>query len=77
MSRPSRWLLLATLTAAGCSPSPPTAVADRTAAAALTRGQPKKVTLTWAVEQPGTMEHRYTIEEFGARYRESFGEDLP
>ena len=31
----------------------------------------------YAVEQPGTMEHRYTIEEFGARYRESFGEDLP
>ena len=55
MSRPSRWLLLATLTAAGCSPSPPAAVAEKPAAA-LTRGQPKKVTLTWAVEQPGTVQ---------------------
>ena len=32
---------------------------------------------TYAVEQPGTMEHHYTREEFAARYREAFGEDLP
>ena len=56
MSRPSRWLLLATLTAGGCHPSPPAAVAEKPTAAALTRGQPKKVTLTWAVEQPGTVQ---------------------
>jgi hypothetical protein len=29
------------------------------------------------VEQTGTIEHSYTREDFGARYREAFGEDLP
>lgn len=54
MFRPARWLVLATVTAVGCSPTSPTA-AGKPPAAALTRGQPKKVTLTWAVEQPGTV----------------------
>ena len=57
MSPRPRWLVLATLlsvSCAGCSPSPPPAVEKP--AAALTRGQPRKVTLTWAVEQPGTVQ---------------------
>lgn len=61
MTRPSRWLLpaaLLTLTAAGCSPPPGNPGAtqgEKPAAAPLTRGQPKKTTLTWTVEQPGTV----------------------
>jgi adenosine kinase len=29
---------------------------------------------TYAVEQTGTVEHRYTREEFAARYQEVYGE---
>jgi adenosine kinase len=31
---------------------------------------------TYCVEQTGTVEHSYTREDFGARYREAFGADL-
>jgi adenosine kinase len=32
---------------------------------------------TYCVEQTGTVEHSYTREDFGARYREAFGDELP
>jgi hypothetical protein len=31
----------------------------------------------WAVERYGTQNHRYTLDEFRERYRESFGEEPP
>ncbi len=30
---------------------------------------------TYVIEQSGTVEHRYTREEFATRYRETFGEE--
>jgi adenosine kinase len=47
----------------------------------LVRGYPWEVTgrlgslaATYCLEQVGTMNHRYTVAEFGARYRKSFGD---
>jgi len=40
-------------------------------------GRVAALTATYVVEQTGTIEHSYTREDFGARYREAFGEDLP
>ncbi len=42
-----------------------------------TSGRIGAVAAAYAVEQTGTIEHRYTRAEFAARYREAFGEDLP
>ena len=47
----------------------------------LVRGYPWEVTgrlgalaATYCLEQVGTMNHRYTLPEFVARYRENFGD---
>jgi adenosine kinase len=47
----------------------------------LVRGYPWEVTArlgalaaTYVLEQPGTMNHRYTLSEFAARYRAEFGD---
>jgi adenosine kinase len=40
-------------------------------------GRVASLAATFAVEQVGTIEHSYTTEEFGQRYREAFGEALP
>jgi len=39
-------------------------------------GQVASLAATYAVEQVGTIEHRYTREEFSRRYRDCFGADL-
>ncbi len=39
-------------------------------------GQVASLAATYAVEQVGTIEHRYTREEFTRRYRDCFGTDL-
>jgi adenosine kinase len=48
----------------------------------LVRGYPWEVTgrigalaATYCLEQVGTMNHRYTLSEFAARYRENFGDE--
>jgi adenosine kinase len=40
-------------------------------------GRVASLAATYAVEHIGTIEHRYTREEFCARHRESFGSDVP
>jgi adenosine kinase len=40
-------------------------------------GRVASLAATYAVEHIGTIEHRYTREEFGARYRDSFESDPP
>ena len=40
-------------------------------------GRVASLAATYAVEQVGTAEHAYTRDEFGGRYREAFGMDLP
>jgi adenosine kinase len=40
-------------------------------------GRVASLAATYAIEQVGTAEHVYTPEEFTARFREAFGEDLP
>ena len=40
-------------------------------------GRVASLAATYAVEQVGTIEHAYTPDEFGARYREAFGDELP
>lgn len=42
-----------------------------------TSGRVASLTATYAIEQVGTIEHSYTHEDFAARFRESFGSDLP
>ena len=73
-----RWIALLALVPLACGKSgsgEPAVVAGTSNVVKV--ASPKKQTLRWSVEQPGTMEHSYTIEEFGARYRQAFGEDLP
>ena len=62
----------------------PTGVGDAFRGGLLTglvRGYPWEVTgrigalaATYCLEQVGTMNHRYTVAEFVARYRENFGD---
>ena len=62
----------------------PTGVGDAFRGGLLTglvRGYPWEVTgrigalaATYCLEQVGTMNHRYTVPEFAARYRENFGD---
>jgi len=40
-------------------------------------GRVAALVATYCVEHTGTIEHSFTREDFGARYREAFGEDLP
>ena len=40
-------------------------------------GRVASLAATYAVEHIGTIEHRYTREDFTARYRDSFESDLP
>ena len=40
-------------------------------------GRVASLSATYAVEQPGTIEHTYTLAEFAERYRDAFGEELP
>ncbi|TMG66918.1 MAG: carbohydrate kinase family protein [Chloroflexi bacterium] len=40
-------------------------------------GRVASLAATYAVEHIGTIEHRYTREDFAARYRDSFESDLP
>jgi len=40
-------------------------------------GRVASLAATYAIEQVGTAEHRYTTQEFGERFRSSFGSDLP
>jgi adenosine kinase len=42
-----------------------------------TAGRVASLAATWAVEQTGTVEHRYTPEAFTARFSEAFGSPLP
>jgi adenosine kinase len=42
-----------------------------------TAGAVASLAATYAVEQVGTIEHRYSSEEFSDRYREAFGSTLP
>jgi adenosine kinase len=41
-----------------------------------TMGKMGSLTATYAIEAPGTQNHRYTWAEFAARYRENFGDEL-
>ncbi len=43
----------------------------------LSAGRVASLAATYAIEQVGTIEHTYTIEEFAGRYREAFGTSLP
>jgi adenosine kinase len=40
-------------------------------------GRVAALAATYCVEHTGTVEHSYTREDFGARYLEAFGDDLP
>jgi adenosine kinase len=40
-------------------------------------GRVASLAATYVVEETGTVEHTYTRAEFGARYRDAFGSDLP
>jgi adenosine kinase len=40
-------------------------------------GRIASLAAAYVVEQPGTIEHRYSMAEFGDRYRSAFGEPLP
>jgi adenosine kinase len=42
-----------------------------------TAGAVASLAATYAVEQVGTIEHAYSLDEFKTRYRESFGSPLP
>ncbi len=42
-----------------------------------TPGAVASLAATYAVEQVGTIEHRYSGEEFSERFREAFGIALP
>ncbi|HEX9560721.1 MAG TPA: carbohydrate kinase family protein, partial [Candidatus Dormibacteraeota bacterium] len=42
-----------------------------------TAGAVASLAATYAVEQVGTIEHRYSGEEFSERFREAFGIALP
>jgi adenosine kinase len=42
-----------------------------------TAGRVASLAATYAVEQPGTIEHRYTLSEFAERYRDAFDAEPP
>jgi sugar/nucleoside kinase (ribokinase family) len=42
-----------------------------------TAGAVASLAATYAVEQVGTIEHRYSANEFSERFREAFGTALP